>query len=102
MAQYKLTENPNIVLDQEHNPPNLVMLISENNPHTIAYHAWLAAGNVPDPYDNFNYHIERSKAYPSIADQLDMIYHDKLNNTNIWQTTIANIKSKYPKPSANT
>ncbi len=38
------------------------------------------------------------RIYPSIESQLDMMYHDKLNNTTIWQDTIANIKAMNPKP----
>lgn len=39
----------------------------------------------------------RIKEYPSLQEQMDMQYHDKINNTNNWQTTIENIKIKYPK-----
>ena len=39
----------------------------------------------------------RKEAYPSIGDQLDMMYWDKINNTNIWETKIIEIKKKYPK-----
>ena len=40
----------------------------------------------------------RQQNYPSISDQLDMIYWDKVNNTQIWQDTISQIKKRYPKP----
>ncbi len=40
---------------------------------------------------------KRQNEYPSISEQLDMIYWDKVNNTNKWQEKIAEIKSKYPK-----
>ena len=39
----------------------------------------------------------RLTEYPSIPDQLDMIYWDKVNGTNLWQSKIAEIKNKYPK-----
>jgi hypothetical protein len=39
----------------------------------------------------------RAKAYPSLADQADMQYWDKVNSTNNWESAIAAIKSKYPK-----
>ena len=39
----------------------------------------------------------RREAYPSVEEQLDMIYWDKVNGTNLWQTKIAEIKAKYPK-----
>lgn len=35
----------------------------------------------------------KHKVYPSIQEQLDMIYHDKINNTTIWTDTITAIKN---------
>lgn len=40
----------------------------------------------------------RQAAYPSFGDQLDMIYWDQVNGTNLWQETITAVKVKYPKP----
>lgn len=37
---------------------------------------------------------DRKAAYPSVEDQLDLIYHTTLTN---WKTTIKAIKDKYPK-----
>ena len=44
------------------------------------------------------YKTKRKSEYPSVEDQLDMIYWDKVNNTNEWQDLIQSIKTKYPKP----
>ena len=44
------------------------------------------------------YGIPRKKAYPSIADQLDMQYHDQLNGTTTWKDAVAKVKSDNPKP----
>ena len=44
-----------------------------------------------------NYAEKRRAAYPSIEDQLDMIYWDKVNDTNLWLEKITEIKTKYPK-----
>jgi hypothetical protein len=44
------------------------------------------------------YTTKRYKEYPSISDQLDMIYWDKINGTNLWSDKITEIKQKYPKP----
>ena len=44
------------------------------------------------------YQINRLKEYPSIGDQLDMLYWDKVNNTDKWRDLIKGIKQKYPKP----
>lgn len=38
------------------------------------------------------------RIYPSMAAQLDMLYHDSVNNTTTWQDTIAAIKAAHPKP----
>jgi phage baseplate assembly protein gpV len=40
----------------------------------------------------------RTYAYPSIGDQLDMLYWDGVNGTTVWADTIAQIKSENPKP----
>jgi len=40
---------------------------------------------------------DRAKDYPSLADQLDMQYWDKINGTNKWQQAINAVKQKYPK-----
>tara|TARA_R100001443_G_scaffold3161_2_gene10053 strand:+ start:2130 stop:2432 length:303 start_codon:yes stop_codon:yes gene_type:complete len=41
--------------------------------------------------------VPRMKAYPSIADQLDMQYHDQINGTTTWKDTIAKVKADNPK-----
>ena len=45
-------------------------------------------------YDAKEYHRKREKEYPSMADQLDDIYH---NGVAGWKTTIKVTKDKYPK-----
>jgi hypothetical protein len=50
-------------------------------------------------YENLqNILNNRRNSYPSIADQLDMLYWDKVNNTNNWESAIQEVKNKYPKP----
>ena len=49
-------------------------------------------------YDNNQYQRDRAKAYPSIEEQIDMQYWDKVNGTNNWETRIAEIKAQFPKP----
>lgn len=54
---------------------------------------WYLAGFAPEkPYT-----LKRAEEYPTIAEQLDMIYWDKVNGTNLWQSKIAEVKAKYPK-----
>ncbi len=45
-------------------------------------------------YDAKEYQRDRAKEYPSIADQLDDIYH---NGIDAWKATIKVTKDKYPK-----
>ena len=48
-------------------------------------------------YNSKQYQRDRAKEYPSLADQLDMQYWDKINGTNKWQQAINAVKQKYPK-----
>ena len=48
-------------------------------------------------YNSNKYQRDRAKNYPSLADQLDMQYWDKINGTNKWQQAINAVKQKYPK-----
>ena len=45
-------------------------------------------------YDNNAYQRKRADEYPSIADQLDDIYH---NGVDEWKKTIKAVKDKYAK-----
>ena len=46
-------------------------------------------------YDAKAYARSRAAEYPSMADQLDDIYH---NGIDAWKATIKTTKDKYPKP----
>ena len=46
-------------------------------------------------YDAKQY--QRDRVYPSIQDQLDMQYWDKVNGTTNWEDAIAKVKSDNPK-----
>jgi hypothetical protein len=48
-------------------------------------------------YNSKQYQRDRVKDYPSLEDQLDMQYWDKINGTNKWQQAINAVKQKYPK-----
>jgi len=45
--------------------------------------------------DPEQYKYDRATAYPSIADQLDKIYHEGID---AWKAQIAAVKQEYPKP----
>ena len=48
-------------------------------------------------YEANQYQRDRAKSYPTIQEQLDMQYWDKINGTNNWQDAINAVKTKYPK-----
>ena len=69
------------------------------------YLEWVEAGNtataadaIPDP----TYQENRVAEYPSIGDQLDLLYKDMLadkgDKTGAWFTAVKTVKDKYPKP----
>ncbi len=45
-------------------------------------------------YDAKQYQRDREKEYPSIAEQLDDLYHNGIDG---WKATIKTTKDKYPK-----
>ena len=49
-------------------------------------------------YDAKQYQRDRAVAFPSLQEQLDMQYWDKVNGTNKWQEAIAKVKADNPKP----
>ena len=48
-------------------------------------------------YDANQYQRDRATAYPSIQEQLDMQYWDKINGTTNWEDAIAKVKLDNPK-----
>lgn len=87
--------------------PNAQVSGNENNIDQITWH------NVTTPipaneilakqqeliaeYNAKQYQRDRAKEYPSIQEQLDLQYWDKINNTNNWEQAINAVKIKYPK-----
>jgi hypothetical protein len=87
--------------------PNAQVSVSANDINQITWHN----GTTPIPaneilakqqeliaeYEANQYQRDRAKQYPSIQEQLDMQYWDKINGTNNWQDAINAVKAKYPK-----
>ena len=46
-------------------------------------------------YDSKDYQRKRAKAYPSFADQFDLLYH---GGYDAWKAAIDAVKQEYPKP----
>mgnify|MGYP001168905550 CR=1 FL=1 len=49
-------------------------------------------------YEANQYQYDRAISYPSIQDQLDMLYWDRKNGTKTWEESIDKVKSDNPKP----
>jgi len=47
-------------------------------------------------YEYNQYQRDRAEAYPSIEDQLDLLYH---GGYDVWKEEINKVKEQYPKPS---
>ena len=87
--------------------PTAQVSVSGDDINTIVWHN----GTTPIPaneilakqqeliteYNSKKYQRDRAVDYPSLADQLDMQYWDKINGTNKWQQAINAVKQKYPK-----
>jgi hypothetical protein len=71
---------------------NLVIHSSDAKPSEADCTAGVAA--LQAAYDAQAYARSRAAEYPSIADQLDDIYH---NGIDAWKATIKTTKDKYPK-----
>ena len=69
-----------------------------DNPYSKPSEADCTAGlkTLQDAWDleNDSYKSKRREEYPSIADQLDDIYHNGIDG---WKTTIKAVKDKYTK-----
>jgi hypothetical protein len=44
------------------------------------------------------YRDKRRLEYPTMVDQLDMIYHDAMNGTTTWTDAITVVKTRHPRP----
>jgi hypothetical protein len=87
--------------------PTAQVSVSGDDINTIVWHN----GTTPIPaneilakqqeliteYNSKQYQRDRAKEYPSIQEQLDLQYWDKINNTNKWEEAINAVKTKYPK-----
>ena len=84
--------------------PNAQVTCSNEDIDTIQWHDGTAVISKTDieakqaelqtAYNNNAYQRTRATEYPSIADQLDDIYH---NGIDAWKATIKTTKDKYPK-----
>jgi hypothetical protein len=67
------------------------------NPDYKVYLQWLSKGNTPqsaNPVSTPTYQELRKAAYPSIPDQLDLLYHGGMD---AWKAAITAVKEEFPK-----
>ena len=86
--------------------PNAEVSINGDNIDNIIWHDGTTPISKSDIESKINEietrdaHIEpRKNSYPSIQEQLDMMWHDKQNDTTTWEDAIAKVKSDNPKAS---
>ena len=88
-----LAINSNAIVSVEGNDVNKIIWHNDTTP--IAEADILAKQKeLQTAYDNNAYQRSRATEYPTIADQLDDIYHNGIDG---WKTTIKAVKDKYPK-----
>jgi hypothetical protein len=85
--------NPKAIVSIEDNDVKKIKWLEDTKP--IAEKDILAKEKeLKTVYENNKYQRERAEAYPSIADQLDDLYHNGIDG---WKKTIKAVKDKYPK-----
>ena len=87
--------------------PNAEVSVSGNDINTVQWHNGTTPISKADieakmvevqaEYDANQYQRDRATAYPTIQEQLDMQYWDKVNGTTNWEDAIAKVKSDNPK-----
>jgi len=77
-------------------PPEAADWCNSNNAHIeIVDDTRVIVANPPPPEPTY---VElRLAEYPSVGDQLDMLYHDYVDGTDTWIQAITRVKNKYPK-----
>jgi hypothetical protein len=91
MPHFKNTNNDLFWLDEGDDPsvwlPNCTLITDEEAD-------LISAAKKQTAIDNMSYSQKRATEYPSLADQLDLIYHDGID---AWKNVIKSVKDKYPK-----
>ena len=99
---YKLKQDGVILIENE-----MLIPSDEKNRDWRKYQEWLAQGNTPEPefspeeiqqQEQSNMMKQRTQAFGSIGDQLDMLYHDlkAIHPTASWIKHIKKVKTDNP------
>ena len=88
--------NPNAVFKYTDEDVNSIVWLDNTTPISVS-DIQAKMVELQAEYEANQYQRDRAKEYPSIQEQLDMQYWDKINGTNNWQDAINAVKAKYPK-----
>jgi hypothetical protein len=90
----------NNLVQAVHDDSQIITKAMYPNCQIVSYQGNVIPGQV-DPRTSTQkatvYRDQRRVSYPSIGDQLDMIYWDQVNGTKTFQAAIAAVKAQYPK-----
>jgi hypothetical protein len=89
MKYYKDAQNNLFGYEEGDNVPAGLMEITMDEVRAIV------AVKQQAEFNSLTYADKRAAEYPSIADQLDTMYH---GGYDAWKATVQSIKDKYPKP----
>jgi len=81
--------NPNAEFSISDNDVNNIIWLNDTTPILVS--------DIENKIIEIEYKEKRENEYPSIQEQLDMQYWDKVNGTSTWQDAIAKVKSDNPK-----
>ena len=73
-------------------------LLTPNVPIPSVAEVEAKAQELAQAYNNQEYARQRAYEYYDWKTQLDMLYWDKKNGTNVWEQHIEAVKATYPKP----
>ena len=92
IAAKHLKKNGYKILEQNYRTKlgEIDIIAKDKNGNNVTIN-WTQVNAWTDPEQ---YKIDRASEYPSMADQLDNIFHNGIDG---WKTTIQAIKDKYPK-----
>ena len=69
-----------------------------SNEDILAKQAELQTAYDAKQYQRDRTELNGTNVYPSIGDQLDMLFHDKKDGTTTWEDAIQAVKDAHPKP----
>ena len=87
----KINPNAKVSITQKPNEDEIITWLDGT--------AEISQADIDAKKTEFDYIEPRERAYPSIKEQLDMMWHDKQNDTTTWEDAIAKVKSDNPKVS---